>query len=80
MVDVYFRLEPPARPPPPVQSDVSSPSQVSSRQSAILHNATNCRSSYSEESVSSDGSVAVSSNQKSSPISTDKCKFICAQV
>lgn len=60
--------EPPARPPPPSsQSGLSTPSQTSPRQCATPNSTfpNHHRSSYSEESVSSDGSSAFSSHQKS---------------
>lgn len=66
--------EPPARPPPPNQSELSTSSQASPRQTSTPNiTASNHRSSYSEESVSSDGSVAVTSHQKTvSPTSMKK--------
>ncbi|VDN04828.1 unnamed protein product [Thelazia callipaeda] len=70
--------EPPARPPPPNHSGFSTPSQLSPRQISTPNTRiSNHRSSYSEESVSSDGSVAISANQKvASPQSTNKTATI----
>ncbi|VDN59671.1 unnamed protein product [Dracunculus medinensis] len=57
--------EPPARPPPPSHSGLSTPSQASPQQPFNSNTVLNNRSSYSEESVSSDGSAALCARQKS---------------
>ncbi|MFH4978942.1 hypothetical protein AB6A40_005651 [Gnathostoma spinigerum] len=59
--------DPPQRPPPPPQSALSSPSQsqTSPRQCVTPLSATTQRTSYSDESASSDGSAALSNRQKS---------------
>ncbi|MCP9257375.1 Formin-binding protein 1-like [Dirofilaria immitis] len=58
-------LEPPMRPPPPCQSGLSSPSQSSPCQMSTPNTTISIhRSSYSEESISSDGSVPIASLQK----------------
>ncbi|VDK85884.1 unnamed protein product [Litomosoides sigmodontis] len=71
-------LEPPTRPPLPCQSGLSTPSQSSPHQvstpntTASIH-----RSSYSEESVSSDGSVPVANNRKATtPDSAKKATIV----
>lgn len=77
----FDRSEPPARPPPPSQSGFSTPSQASPRHISTPNTAassSNHRSSYSEESISSDGSSAAMSSamNKTSPIVTNKTATI----
>ncbi|CAG9536888.1 unnamed protein product [Cercopithifilaria johnstoni] len=58
-------LEAPMRPPLPCQSGLSTPSQSSPRQMSTPNTAVNIhRSSYSEESISSDGSVPIANHRK----------------
>ncbi|KAK6112228.1 hypothetical protein QQG55_46870 [Brugia pahangi] len=70
--------EPPTRPPPPCQSGLSTPSQSSPRQIATPNTAVNIhRSSYSEESISSDGSIPITGHQKAtSPEPTKKATIV----
>ncbi|VDK49502.1 unnamed protein product [Anisakis simplex] len=88
-VPINIGCEPPVRPPPPSQSRISTPSEASPRQSdSITPN--NNRKSYSEESISSDGSSALSphhihktpqtaSNTKlESPVATTTSNIACA--
>ncbi|KAL3989415.1 hypothetical protein ACH3XW_27585 [Acanthocheilonema viteae] len=57
--------EPPMRPPPPCQSGLSTPSQSSPRQMSTPNTTVSIhRSSYSEESISSDGSVPIANHKK----------------
>ncbi|KHN70607.1 Formin-binding protein 1-like [Toxocara canis] len=65
-VPINVGSEPPARPPPPSQSGLSTPSQASPRQcDTPASSAPNHRASCSEESLSSEGSSALSAHQKS---------------
>uniref|UniRef100_A0A1I7V8Y6 Formin-binding protein 1-like n=1 Tax=Loa loa TaxID=7209 RepID=A0A1I7V8Y6_LOALO len=70
--------EPPTRPPPPCQSGLSTPSQSSPRQISTPNTTVSIhRSSYSEESISSDGSVPIVSHQKAtSPESAKKATIV----
>uniref|UniRef100_A0A8R1XTG2 F-BAR domain-containing protein n=1 Tax=Onchocerca volvulus TaxID=6282 RepID=A0A8R1XTG2_ONCVO len=70
--------EPPLRPPPPCQSGLSTPSQSSPRQMSTPSTTVNIhRSSYSEESISSDGSFPIANLQKAtSPESLKKATIV----
>ncbi|VDO46697.1 unnamed protein product [Onchocerca flexuosa] len=70
--------EPPMRPPPPCQSGLSTPSQSSPRQMSTPNTTVSIhRSSYSEESISSDGSVPITNLQKAtSPESLKKATIV----